>query len=82
MILWFTRAVGGMSPGSPPASRGVPRGEGCAGCARGRAGCADSAAHTLCKRPPAAAPAAVCSAHTALFAFGITMEGDGLWARK
>lgn len=50
-------------------------------CAQRGAGFADSAAHTLCKRPPAAAPAAVCSACAALFAFrGITMEGDGLSA--
>lgn len=59
MTLWFTKAAGGMSPGAPPAPKGVPRGEGCAGCA-------DSAAHTLCKRrqllpqPLFAQPALLC----------------------
>lgn len=69
-------------PGAPPPHlKASPEGRAATGCAQCRAGFADSAAHALCKRPPAAAPAAVCSACAALFAFrGITMEGDGLSA--
>lgn len=74
-------AVGGISLSSPPHPKVSPEGRAAARCAQRRAGFADSAAHALCKRPPAAAPAAVCSGCIALFAFrGITMEGDGLSA--
>lgn len=86
MSLWFSKASPrGAAGGCPQAPLPHPKvaleGRAAARCAQRRASFADSAAHTLCKRPPAAAPDAVCLACTALFAFrGITMEGDGLSA--
>lgn len=87
MSLRFSRVSplgrsGGDLPRLPPHPKVSPEGRAAARCAqRRRAGFADSAAHALCKRPPAAALAAVCSGCIALFAFrGITMEGDGLSA--
>lgn len=73
--------AGGCPQAPPPHPKASPEGRAAARCAQRRAGFADSAVHALCKRPPAAAPAAVCSGCVALFAFrGITMEGDGFSA--
>lgn len=74
-------AAGGCPQAPLPHPKASPEGRASTRCAQRRAGFADSATHTLCKCPPAAAPAAVCSGCVALFAFrGITMEGDGLSA--
>ena len=74
-------AAGGCPQAPLPHPKVSPEGRAAVRCAQRRAGFADSAAHTLCKRSPAAAPAAVCSACAVLFAFWeITMEGDGLSA--